>query len=804
MARAVAHIPFDKKSLAQSAALATTAAQSASRDLSGRAAGHGGGYPLGEPDQPAKSGPGRESADYPEPRFGYDLGRVCIHGGGPRGRRPPPRERLIETGLDSPSQPLPADLRRDYSARLGTELDDVRVHTGGRAEAAATLLGARAFTLGNHLVFGPGRFAPAHPEGRRLLTHELSHVAQQRRDGPVAPSAQTETEAKTMEAAPLSKVTPPRLAAAGPQFDPLSEAEIARLRAEGALDQLVARLQENEQETLQLVHSPDYDAELQRENLSLQRAIMAMRQQQPTTSQPPPLPDPLVAIEPRLTAESLRSIDAHRLEQLWVRVNGWLQAHLTPANQPADTPEYRRIAGLAQRISDEQTRRTADTRTAREQWEHDFALSQRTPGLLGLLLPAHTRPYYRDPTSEIRDPMLRLSAGVDTQAFYGAANLGRDVTATAMGITGAVMIVAAGGVTLAATLSFATDVAAGTATGARMICFVYTNAQSITALTEFTADQVFQIAAAGGIGAYLAGLQTPEGALNLGLSVFHLHISLGGGGGGPRRTATATAQIESVEGETITARIVSPPSLEGGEGEAPAPPPTTGGSRTALPARVVTPESEGSGGETASPPSSVTARTADPVPPSPAASDADTTPPTPVPTVTRLPPSPRPREGITAQPTTPPRRTTLGIDVEEDIADDSISPRRTPGGASSPRAAEIGNFAHTHAEDLEQFADDIVPGRVPRGLESEVSVQMRNGDILRIDRLDRPNGIVYEIKPDTPYWRRAGLVQARTYAQRLDEIEPLPDGRRWQVRLITYNMAELERYLVRIGYLEPL
>jgi hypothetical protein len=38
---------------------------------------------------------------------------------------------------------------------------------------------AHAYTVDNHIVFAPGRFAPGTPEGRRLLAHELTHVAQQ-------------------------------------------------------------------------------------------------------------------------------------------------------------------------------------------------------------------------------------------------------------------------------------------------------------------------------------------------------------------------------------------------------------------------------------------------------------------------------------------------------------------------------------------------------------------------------------------------------------------------------------------------
>lgn len=58
------------------------------------------------------------------------------------------------------------------------DLRNVRIHTDARAAASARALGAKAYTAGNDIFFGAGRFAPHHPEGRRLLAHELVHVMQ--------------------------------------------------------------------------------------------------------------------------------------------------------------------------------------------------------------------------------------------------------------------------------------------------------------------------------------------------------------------------------------------------------------------------------------------------------------------------------------------------------------------------------------------------------------------------------------------------------------------------------------------------
>ncbi len=62
---------------------------------------------------------------------------------------------------------------------MGSDLSQVRLHTDARAAESAKALGARAYTLGRDVVFASGQYAPLHESGRRLLAHELAHVAQQ-------------------------------------------------------------------------------------------------------------------------------------------------------------------------------------------------------------------------------------------------------------------------------------------------------------------------------------------------------------------------------------------------------------------------------------------------------------------------------------------------------------------------------------------------------------------------------------------------------------------------------------------------
>jgi hypothetical protein len=88
----------------------------------------------------------------------------------------------FETQLDSlrgSGRPLPADLRSFFEPRFGHDFGAVRIHTGAGAEEATKAVRARAFTVGNDVVFGSGEWAPETTAGKSLLAHELTHVVQQ-------------------------------------------------------------------------------------------------------------------------------------------------------------------------------------------------------------------------------------------------------------------------------------------------------------------------------------------------------------------------------------------------------------------------------------------------------------------------------------------------------------------------------------------------------------------------------------------------------------------------------------------------
>ena len=82
---------------------------------------------------------------------------------------------LLQT---SSSAIAPAE-RAFFEPRFGHNFSQVRVHTDERAARSADAVSARAYTLGDDIVFGAGQYAPGTQEGRRLLGHELTHTIQQ-------------------------------------------------------------------------------------------------------------------------------------------------------------------------------------------------------------------------------------------------------------------------------------------------------------------------------------------------------------------------------------------------------------------------------------------------------------------------------------------------------------------------------------------------------------------------------------------------------------------------------------------------
>jgi uncharacterized protein DUF4157 len=74
-------------------------------------------------------------------------------------------------------RPLDAGTRAFFEPHFG-DLSNVRIHHGEEAAVTADSIHARAYTAGRDIGFARGEYAPENSEGRKLIAHELAHVAQ--------------------------------------------------------------------------------------------------------------------------------------------------------------------------------------------------------------------------------------------------------------------------------------------------------------------------------------------------------------------------------------------------------------------------------------------------------------------------------------------------------------------------------------------------------------------------------------------------------------------------------------------------
>lgn len=127
-----------------------------------------------------------------------NMPRALQHAPGARARSTPlPSISFSATRAQPTSQQLPNALVREATARFGFDFSRITVLADDVADSKAARVRAAAYTVGDQIVFGCGRYQPASPAGQRLIAHELAHVVQQTRpgNGPLADGASAEREA---------------------------------------------------------------------------------------------------------------------------------------------------------------------------------------------------------------------------------------------------------------------------------------------------------------------------------------------------------------------------------------------------------------------------------------------------------------------------------------------------------------------------------------------------------------------------------------------------------------------------------
>ena len=154
----------------------------------------------------------------------------------------------VERVLAGSGRPLEPWLREEMEQRFMHDFSSVRIHNDAEAQRSARCVNAHAYTVGDRIVFGAGRFAPQTREGQRLLAHELTHVIQQGGlDNPRQHQAESNVTASTVDGGA------PRLSAAhrslqrqpcDPLTDPFCEANKEGKKDEKKMDPKTARVYE--------------------------------------------------------------------------------------------------------------------------------------------------------------------------------------------------------------------------------------------------------------------------------------------------------------------------------------------------------------------------------------------------------------------------------------------------------------------------------------------------------------------------------------------------------------------------------
>jgi hypothetical protein len=119
------------------------------------------------------------------------LARVPASGNATSGLQAPP---MVHQALQTPGETLNPGVRAGMEARFGHDFSRVRVHADAIAAESAESVSSLAYTVGSHIVFAPGRYAPGTGSGQRLLVHELAHVVQQSEAAPLLQRQPDETK----------------------------------------------------------------------------------------------------------------------------------------------------------------------------------------------------------------------------------------------------------------------------------------------------------------------------------------------------------------------------------------------------------------------------------------------------------------------------------------------------------------------------------------------------------------------------------------------------------------------------------
>lgn len=82
------------------------------------------------------------------------------------------------SSLNGKGHSMPPLTNQFFGERMGYDFSQVKVHTDKDAAESAKSVNAKAYTIGNNIVFNEGQYNTESTEGKKLLAHELTHVVQ--------------------------------------------------------------------------------------------------------------------------------------------------------------------------------------------------------------------------------------------------------------------------------------------------------------------------------------------------------------------------------------------------------------------------------------------------------------------------------------------------------------------------------------------------------------------------------------------------------------------------------------------------
>lgn len=160
-----------------------------------------------------------------------------------------PAPRRVARTIARTGEPLGRSARAYFEPRFGHDFGSVRVHRDAEAAASARDIAARAYTVGNHVVFGSGSYSPESRGGRSLIAHELAHVIQQTgtvqrhrlAPQPIGRSSEGEEEEDELQLAdePEAEEEPPTDTMIGKPSDEEAEAGASGIAQRQPLDGLL-------------------------------------------------------------------------------------------------------------------------------------------------------------------------------------------------------------------------------------------------------------------------------------------------------------------------------------------------------------------------------------------------------------------------------------------------------------------------------------------------------------------------------------------------------------------------------------